>query len=334
MVHGSMFETLASDFTQKYLGIAHDVGILRCNPPNETSPYVKMPAVSDSVKSSLSFVWEDSSKSEYQDCSQKGDAKPSSPKDSPGPDLCQDIIAQLQNDYKELEALRDMPSVPVPDPSSKATRSSFVKTITSQSFDVITRDTDVSASVLNKEQNKSGVPLDVKSSTMENKQVVRDVKLRRQSIRSLSSNSDADCLLQASANSNPRPQPATGEDRTQTAESTNNLDNQDLDQEGGEFRGVQREYRTKRMFISGIADTVKRDRIGEYLLDKGVRTSVIRIFSSSRKGTVSARINVFKEDLEKIEAKHFWPRGVSCRPWMTRNVFMSHFEKPDEQDDD
>ena len=100
-------------------------------------------------------------------------------------------------------------------------------------------------------------------------------------------------------------------------ENTENTDLPDDTPEG--FIGVERKHeRVKKVFISGIADDAKPNQVLTYLKQRGVVLTYMSIFSSKRKGTLSAKLNIhsiiFKTSCGKSD---FWPKYLSCRPWQS-----------------
>jgi hypothetical protein len=86
-----------------------------------------------------------------------------------------------------------------------------------------------------------------------------------------------------------------------------------------EFIGVQRNrVKTKRYYIGGIAETTKKETLLQYLNDKGISPTLFNLFTSRRKGTLSAKMNVHAEDVEKMIVEDFWPKHVYCRPWVSK----------------
>lgn len=85
------------------------------------------------------------------------------------------------------------------------------------------------------------------------------------------------------------------------------------------FIGIQRKRNnTKRYFISGIDEKVGAELVSRYLNNRGVFFTLLKVFNSKRKGTVSAKLHVSLEDSKKIVEKGFWPNFVSCRPWLLK----------------
>lgn len=85
------------------------------------------------------------------------------------------------------------------------------------------------------------------------------------------------------------------------------------------FIGVKRaRVNTKRFFLSGIAENVTREMILSYLSKREVNPTLLRIFSSRRKGTVSAKLNVRISDANTISKDNFWPKFVVCKPWLSK----------------
>ena len=72
------------------------------------------------------------------------------------------------------------------------------------------------------------------------------------------------------------------------------------------FTGVKRNrVQTKRYFVSEIAENVNKDMILQYLDKKGVNPTLINLFSSKRKGTLSAKLNLRAVDSKRIQEDEF-----------------------------
>ena len=76
--------------------------------------------------------------------------------------------------------------------------------------------------------------------------------------------------------------------------------------------------KTRRYYIAGIAETTKKETIIQYLNGKGIFPTLFNVFTSKRKGTLSAKMNVRTEDVEKMIVEDFWPKHVYCRPWVSK----------------
>ena len=46
----------------------------------------------------------------------------------------------------------------------------------------------------------------------------------------------------------------------------------------------------------------------QYMQEKGVFLTFVRLFNSNRKGTVAARINVKNDDFYRVSENNFWPK--------------------------
>ena len=77
----------------------------------------------------------------------------------------------------------------------------------------------------------------------------------------------------------------------------------------------------KRFFLSGIADTVTTKTILNYLQKRNIHPTQLRLFSSRRKGTKSAKLNVLASESLALTENDFWPKFVSCKPWLTKGKF-------------
>lgn len=96
------------------------------------------------------------------------------------------------------------------------------------------------------------------------------------------------------------------------------------DSSDGPFIGVERKRRkVKRFFLSGIAENVTINQMYDYLKSRNIFPTHLRTFSSKRKGTIGAKLNVLYSDSSKVLQTGFWPKFISCKPWLTK----SHLEK-------
>lgn len=83
------------------------------------------------------------------------------------------------------------------------------------------------------------------------------------------------------------------------------------------FVGVKRKRNnTRRFFISGIDECVNVDVVSRYLGERGIKFSLLKLFKSKRKGTVSGKLHV-----RLVLQDNFWPQHVFCRPWLSKAKF-------------
>ena len=105
--------------------------------------------------------------------------------------------------------------------------------------------------------------------------------------------------------------------RTNIDSTTDIVDDSTFDSDG--FIGVKRRRaKVKRFFLSGIADTVTTETILDYLQKRNIHPTHLRLFSSRRKGTKSAKLNVVASENLTLTENDFWPKFVSSKPWLTR----------------
>ena len=85
------------------------------------------------------------------------------------------------------------------------------------------------------------------------------------------------------------------------------------------FIGVDRKRRRhKKFFLLGIAENVKESQINSYLSQRGIIPSVISIFKSKRRGTISTKIHVPSASSSIVLKKDFWPKFVCCKAWIQK----------------
>lgn len=83
--------------------------------------------------------------------------------------------------------------------------------------------------------------------------------------------------------------------------------------------------RTRRFYIGGFLPTITEAMIANYVSKRGPKVTNVTIFRNKRYNRATIRLNV--EDDEKANRltndSFFWPRGITCRPWLPRNEYKS-----------
>lgn len=76
--------------------------------------------------------------------------------------------------------------------------------------------------------------------------------------------------------------------------------------------------RAKRYYLGGFKPTITPARIETYVRKRGVKVTWVRIWPSKRNpNNVVIRVNVEDNcNVQLLEKRSFWPRGVICRPWV------------------
>ncbi len=98
-----------------------------------------------------------------------------------------------------------------------------------------------------------------------------------------------------------------------SAKNTDNSQKKELDNASStslkEFIGVEWRH-IKRVYLGGVKDGVDASTIKNFMQEKSVKPTFVRMIKSKRKGTVAVRINVIASDLNKILETTFWPKNV------------------------
>ena len=85
------------------------------------------------------------------------------------------------------------------------------------------------------------------------------------------------------------------------------------------FIGLERKRnKIKKFFLTGIAESVKECQILSYLKQRNITPTYISIFQSRRKGAISAKVNIPSSACSVVQKEDFWPRFVSCKPWLSK----------------
>lgn len=94
------------------------------------------------------------------------------------------------------------------------------------------------------------------------------------------------------------------------------------------FIGVERKRnKTKKFFVTGIADNVKESQILSYLERRKIIPTYFSIFPSQRRGTLSFKINVPSAVSSLVQEVDFWPKFVSCKPWRSKEYVKNTVER-------
>ena len=91
----------------------------------------------------------------------------------------------------------------------------------------------------------------------------------------------------------------------------------DADEEFAQY--VRR--KPKRYYLGGFLSSITHDKISRYVKKRGPTTSFISIWKSKRNlNNAVIRLNLEDDGLaDMVLSPSFWPRGVTCRPWLGRN---------------
>ena len=117
-------------------------------------------------------------------------------------------------------------------------------------------------------------------------------------------------------------------DASATGRSGHNLDSSNFnrqdddaiidDVEFSEF--VQK--RTKRFFVCSFKSSITEDKLIKYVERRGLTVTWVNIWTSAKSGRVTIRLNIeVCKDYRRISKPGFWPKGVTCRPWVTKNAY-------------
>ena len=67
-----------------------------------------------------------------------------------------------------------------------------------------------------------------------------------------------------------------------------------------------------------MKDGVEAHATKEFMEQKGVYPTFVRMMKSRRKGTVGVRINVIAADLKATLETGFWPKNIYAREWLSK----------------
>ncbi|MCG7876974.1 MAG: hypothetical protein N0C90_11660 [Candidatus Thiodiazotropha endolucinida] len=81
--------------------------------------------------------------------------------------------------------------------------------------------------------------------------------------------------------------------------------------------------KSKRFYVGGFKPSISEMKLRHYVQAKGARVSWVSIRRYEKHNKAVVRLNVDAEDASMVLERGFWPRGISCRPWLTRNQYRN-----------
>ena len=70
-----------------------------------------------------------------------------------------------------------------------------------------------------------------------------------------------------------------------------------VDNTNGDFVGVSRKS-VKRIYLGGVKEGVNVEKVRQYMVDKKVNPTFVRLLKSQRRGTIAVRVNIIIEDFD------------------------------------
>ena len=90
--------------------------------------------------------------------------------------------------------------------------------------------------------------------------------------------------------------------------------------------------RTRRYYIGGFKPTITREKLIAYVESQGQTVTWVNIWVNNRNGRAIIRLNVeMTEGYHIIAETGFWPKGVKCRPWVTKPKYNASRKKAGSQ---
>ena len=113
--------------------------------------------------------------------------------------------------------------------------------------------------------------------------------------------------------------------KIQYNQSKHSSDDEDI------FEGVSYK-RNARYYLSGMGHRSTQLGMVNFLNRKGITVSHFVFFKPKYPGSRrNAKINVAPSDAQIVEAPGFWPRGISCRPWLSEREWDKKLSRSDRE---
>ncbi|CAH1803263.1 unnamed protein product, partial [Owenia fusiformis] len=91
-----------------------------------------------------------------------------------------------------------------------------------------------------------------------------------------------------------------------------------------EFTAVT-QRRTKSFHISRISPNVTEQKIKDYLINKNISVTLLRILNTKNPYMKTAKVNVQIKDAKKLLDGDFWPHGIRCRHWLSNTRYQDEY---------
>ena len=89
-----------------------------------------------------------------------------------------------------------------------------------------------------------------------------------------------------------------------------------------------------RCYVGGFKSSITENLLCNYVQRRGVFVSWLNRRRYPNQNWVVVQINVDGERGSRLFEEGFWPEGVQCRPWYTRNAYMRKLQTRSYQTDD
>lgn len=104
--------------------------------------------------------------------------------------------------------------------------------------------------------------------------------------------------------------------------SSFNKQNDNVIDDDAEFSEYVRK-RTKCFFVGGFKSSITEDKLIKYVERRGLTVTWVSIWTA-KSGRLIIRLNIeVCKDYRRISEPGFWPKGITCRPWVTKNTYNS-----------
>ena len=111
----------------------------------------------------------------------------------------------------------------------------------------------------------------------------------------------------------------TSEQNGINTSSVNTTETQNIDPDDDFIQYVRR--KPVRYYIGGFKSTISEQKLANYLLRRGITVSRINIRRYEDQDRSVIQLNVDPEHGPSLQQRGFWPPGVYCRQWYTRNEY-------------
>ena len=77
--------------------------------------------------------------------------------------------------------------------------------------------------------------------------------------------------------------------------------------------------RPKSFYVGGFKNSINENKIYRHVTNRGLKLTKVSVFRSKRVDAAVVRVNIEDDsNVSLIDDPLFWPKGVVCRPWVSR----------------
>ena len=92
--------------------------------------------------------------------------------------------------------------------------------------------------------------------------------------------------------------------------------------------------RTKRFYVGGFLPSITEKKLINYAARRGITLTWVNIHRYEHQNRAVIRVNVEATKAGQLLEEGFWPKGVMCRPWLSKGQFRNRYQNTNSRNGD